>query len=172
MNHKRVRRLWRDEGLRVVHSKRKQPLRGAVQVGGFCPIRPNVLWALDFQFDQTADAQDVEAVERDRRTPASAPPSSLIAASTPTRSSPPSIGSRSSAAHLRICASITELSSSRRAVADSCRFNTTTMVFIDPGSRSQNAWIESFNGRLRDELLKLELVRERTPRPRPLLLHH
>jgi putative transposase len=26
-------------------------------------------------------------------------------------------------------------------------------VFIDPGSAWQNAWIESFNGRLRDELL-------------------
>jgi hypothetical protein len=26
-------------------------------------------------------------------------------------------------------------------------------VFIDPGSPWQNAWIESFNGRLRDELL-------------------
>jgi putative transposase len=26
-------------------------------------------------------------------------------------------------------------------------------VFIDPGSPWQNAWIESFNGRLRDEFL-------------------
>ncbi len=24
------------------------------QVGSFCPIRPNVVWALDFQFDTTA----------------------------------------------------------------------------------------------------------------------
>jgi len=28
-----------------------------------------------------------------------------------------------------------------------------TTVFIHPGSPWQNAWIESFNGRLRDELL-------------------
>jgi putative transposase len=39
------------------------------------------------------------------------------------------------------------------AVADRCRFNDTESVFIDPGSPWQNAWIESFNGRLRDELL-------------------
>lgn len=26
-------------------------------------------------------------------------------------------------------------------------------MFIDPGSPWQNAWIDSFNGRLRDELL-------------------
>ena len=28
-------------------------------------------------------------------------------------------------------------------------------MFIDPGSPWQNAWIESFNGRIRDELLNL-----------------
>ena len=39
------------------------------------------------------------------------------------------------------------------AVADWCRFNGTDTVFIDPGSPWQNAWIESFNGRVRDEYL-------------------
>ena len=39
------------------------------------------------------------------------------------------------------------------ALADWCRFNGTDTVFIDPGSPWQNAWIESFNGRLRDEFL-------------------
>ena len=29
-------------------------------------------------------------------------------------------------------------------------------MFIEPGSPWQNAWIESFNGRLRDELLNSE----------------
>jgi putative transposase len=38
-------------------------------------------------------------------------------------------------------------------VADWCRFNGTGTVFIDPGSPWQNAWIESFNGRMRDEHL-------------------
>ena len=41
------------------------------------------------------------------------------------------------------------------AIADWCRFNHVDAVFIDPGSPWQNAWIESFNGRLRDELLNL-----------------
>lgn len=39
------------------------------------------------------------------------------------------------------------------AVADWCRFNNVNTIFIDPGSPWQNAWIESFNSRLRDELL-------------------
>jgi len=38
-------------------------------------------------------------------------------------------------------------------VADRCRFNGTDTDFIDPCSPRQNAWIESFNGRLRDEIL-------------------
>lgn len=41
------------------------------------------------------------------------------------------------------------------AVADWCRFSSVSTVFIDPGSPWQNAWIESFNGRFRDELLNL-----------------
>jgi putative transposase len=43
------------------------------------------------------------------------------------------------------------------AVADWCRFNATDITFIDPGSPWQNAWIESFNGRLRDEYLNGQL---------------
>ena len=39
------------------------------------------------------------------------------------------------------------------AVADWCLFNGVGSIFIDPGSPWQNAWIESFNGRLRDEFL-------------------
>ena len=39
------------------------------------------------------------------------------------------------------------------AVADWCRFNGVGSCFIDPGSPWQNAWIESFNGRLRYEFL-------------------
>ena len=39
------------------------------------------------------------------------------------------------------------------AVHDWCRFNSAGSLFIDPGSPWENAWIESFNGRLRDELL-------------------
>ena len=60
VNRKRVRRLWRDEGLRVPARKRKRASRGPVVVGAFCPVRPNVLWAKDFQFDQTADGRNLK----------------------------------------------------------------------------------------------------------------
>ena len=58
VNNKRIRRLWRDEGLRVPQRRRKKRLTGiGVQVGAMSPIRPNVIWALDFQFDTTADGK-------------------------------------------------------------------------------------------------------------------
>ncbi len=41
------------------------------------------------------------------------------------------------------------------AIANWARQHDVACVFIDPGSPWQNAWIESFNGRLRDELLNL-----------------
>ena len=40
-------------------------------------------------------------------------------------------------------------------MADWCDETGTASVFIDPGSPWQNAWIESFNSRFRDELLNL-----------------
>jgi len=43
------------------------------------------------------------------------------------------------------------------AVADWCRFSLTGSVFIEPGAPWQNAFVESFNGKLRDELLAIEL---------------
>jgi len=47
--HKRIHRLWIAEGLRVPYRKRKKPLRSIGRpVGAACPIRPNVVWALDF----------------------------------------------------------------------------------------------------------------------------
>jgi hypothetical protein len=58
VNKKRVHRLWREEGLRVPYRKRKKPLRGiGVAMGAFCPLHPNVVWAMDFQFDQTTDGR-------------------------------------------------------------------------------------------------------------------
>ena len=61
VNNKRIRRLWRDEGLRVPQKRRKKRLIGiGAHVGAMCPIRPDALWALDFQFDTTTDGRTVK----------------------------------------------------------------------------------------------------------------
>jgi len=58
VNDKRIQRLWRDEGLKVPYRKRKKPHRGiGTAVGAMCPVAPNALWALDFQFDTTVDGR-------------------------------------------------------------------------------------------------------------------
>ena len=58
VNHKKVHRLWREEGLKVPYRKKKKRLTGiGVQVGAMVPIAPNVVWAMDFQFDQTSDGR-------------------------------------------------------------------------------------------------------------------
>jgi len=57
-NDKRIQRLWREEDLKVPYRKRKKPHRGiGTAVGAMCPIPPNALWALDFQFDTTVDGR-------------------------------------------------------------------------------------------------------------------
>ena len=89
-----------------------------------CPIRPNVLWALDFQFDTTVDGKTLKL---------------LNVVDEFTREYPAIVVGRSIDAD--------------RVVATLDRINTVESVFIDPGSPWQNAWIESFNGRLRDESL-------------------
>lgn len=61
LSHKKIQRLWREEGLKVPYKKRKRPLRGiGVRVGAMCPTAHDVIWAMDFQFDQTADGRQLK----------------------------------------------------------------------------------------------------------------
>jgi transposase InsO family protein len=56
-----IRRLWRDEGLPVPQRRKKNRLTGiGVAVGVMSPIRPNVIWAMDFQLDTTADGRTLK----------------------------------------------------------------------------------------------------------------
>lgn len=154
INDKRVQRLWREEGLKVPYRKRKKPHRGVgTAVGAMCPIAPNALWALDFLFDTTVDGRTLKL---------------LNIVDEFTRECPAIVVGRNCDAD-KVVAILDRLAVERgapaylrfdngpefiaRAVADWCRFNGVHTVFIDPGSPWQNAWIESFNGRLRDELL-------------------
>jgi putative transposase len=154
INNKRVHRLWREEGLKVPYRKRKKPHRGiGTAVGAMCPIAPNALWALDFQFDTTVDGRilkllnivdeftrECPALVVDRHCDADKVVATLDKVA----------GVRGAPAFVRFDNGPEFIA---RAVADWCRFNGVDTVFIDPGSPWQNAWIESFNGRLRDEFL-------------------
>ena len=58
VNHKRVQRLWREEGLqRPVSRKRKRARPADGSVRRHRAEHPHQVWAMDFQFDATADGR-------------------------------------------------------------------------------------------------------------------
>ncbi len=59
VNRKKVQRIWREEGLRVPARRRKRQRLGTstVPVDRLRAQAPDEVWALDFQFDQTADGK-------------------------------------------------------------------------------------------------------------------
>ena len=59
VNKKRMHRLWHEEGLQVrVHSPRKRA--GVSSVPQIPADAPQVVWALDFQFDSTVDGRAIK----------------------------------------------------------------------------------------------------------------
>ena len=160
LNRKRTQRLWREEGLRVPARRRKRQRLGesTVPAARLASERPDQVWALDFQFDQTADGRILKllhvvdeftrealAIECQRRIDADATVAvldGLVAA----RGTAPG--------HIR-CDNGPELTAN--AIRDWCRFSKAGSAYIEPGSPWQNPYVESFGSRVRDELLSVEL---------------
>jgi transposase InsO family protein len=57
VNHKRIQRLCRDEGLRILKRAKKRSRVGSSATDGtkLRATHPNHVWALDYQFDQTTN---------------------------------------------------------------------------------------------------------------------
>jgi len=109
------------------------------------PIRPNVIWAMDFQFDTTADGRILKmlnvideftrealAIEVDRSIDADGVVNALDRL----------VLARGAPHYVRFDNGPEFVAN---VVSDWCRFNSAGSLFIDPGSPWQNAWIESFN---------------------------
>jgi len=156
VNRKRVRRLWREEGLRVPARKRKRAPRGPLVVGAFCPIRPNVLWAMDFQFDQTADGRNLKLlniIDEFTREALATDVERSITADMLVATLERLINLKGTPQYLRFDNGPEFVAG---VVADWAKDRHITLVFAEPGCPWQNGWVESFNGRLRDELLNGE----------------
>ena len=67
---------------------------------------------------------------------------------------PPTVAERGTAPRFIRCDNGPELTAN--ALRDWCRFTGAGTSYIDPGSPWQNPYVESFGGRLRDELLAVE----------------
>ena len=67
VNHKRVERIWREEGLKI---PKKQPKRGRLYLNdGSCirlrPLYPNHVWSYDFVADKLVGRQRHTHAHRD-----------------------------------------------------------------------------------------------------------
>lgn len=61
-NHKRVQRLWREEGLRVPQRRRRKRLGTSTTTDAPVADAPDRVWAVDFQFDATTDGRPIKMV--------------------------------------------------------------------------------------------------------------
>jgi len=160
LNIKRTRRVWREEGLRVPRKRRKRLRLGqsTVPADRLRAECPDHVWAIDFQWDQTADGHNLKllhvvdeftrealAIECHRRIDADHTVDILDRL----------VAERGTAPGFVRCDNGTELTAN--ALRDWCRFSRAGSAYIDPGSPWQNAYVESFGGRIRDELLAVEL---------------
>jgi putative transposase len=159
INHKRVERIWREEGLKVPH---KQPKRGRLWLGdGSCvrlrPTHPNHVWSYDFVMARTHDGRPIKI---------------LTVIDEYTRQCLAIVADR----HLRaddVLFCLTDLfvnygtpeyirsdnggEFTAKAVRQWLSRLAVQTLYIESGSPWENGYNESFNGKLRDELLNGEI---------------
>jgi putative transposase len=62
VNHKKIQRLWREEGLRVPPRRRRKRHGTSTAPDTVTADAPNRVWAVDFQFDVTTDGRPIKIV--------------------------------------------------------------------------------------------------------------
>ena len=152
VNLKKIHRLWREEGLQVrAHSPRKR-----AGVSSIPPIEadaPNVVWAIDFQFDSTVDGKAIKIASMiDEHTRVSL--LNLVERSITAERLVDELKKVFAAAGgpprvLRMDNGPEFIS---QALQQFCNYRV-GMSFIPPGTPWNNGHIESFNNRLRKECL-------------------
>ena len=153
MNQKRFRRLYREEGLAVrKRGGRKRALGMRAPLG--LPSRPNERWSLDFVSDCLTGGRRfrILAIVDDctRECLALVADTSLSGARV-ARELDAVIAQRRAKPRTCVSDNGTELTS--MAILKWSKATGVDWHYIQPGKPQQNAFVESFNGRLRDELL-------------------
>ena len=159
VNHKRVERIWRQEGLKV---PKKQPKRGRLWLNdGSCvrlrPTHRNHVWSYDFVMDRTHDGRPIKVLtlidEYSRQCLALVVDRSIK-----------SDDVLHTLSNLFLIYGIPENIRSdngpeftAKAVRRWLERIGVKTAFIEPGSPWENGYNESFNGKLRDELLNAEI---------------
>ena len=158
VNRKRVYRLWRTEGLKVPRKQRKKRRLGSS--ANSCVRRPAAhkdhVWAWDFLHDRTSDGRPLKwftlvdeytreclALEVERGLTAKAV-SAVLAGVVRERGAP---------AHIRSDNGPEFIAQGLRAWMSGAGLET---LYIEPGAPWENGYRESFNSKVRDELLNAE----------------
>jgi putative transposase len=159
VNHKRVERIWREEGLKV---PKKQPKRGRLWLhDGSCvrlrPTHRNHVWSYDFVADRTHDGRPIKiltvideysreclAIVVERRLQSDDVLSCLTELFV--KHGPPEYIRSDNGSEF-----------TARAVRQWLARIGVQTLYIEPGSPWENGYNESFNGKLRDERLNGEI---------------
>ncbi|HJT78792.1 MAG TPA: IS3 family transposase, partial [Gemmataceae bacterium] len=158
VNRKRVHRLGRQQGLKVPRKQRKKRRRGSS--ANRCVRRPaehkDHVWAWDFLHDRTSDGRPLKwftlvdeytreclALEVGRGMTAQAVGAVLAAV----------VRGRGAPLHIRSDNGPEFIAKTIRAWVASAGLET---LYIEPGAPWENGYAESFNSKVRDELLNAE----------------
>lgn len=156
INHKKVRRLWREEGLcRKRKSRRQRCAKPQVKTQA---LFKDHVWALDFQFDQTTDGRVLKFLnivdEFTRESLVS------IASRTLTNNDVKHVMAdliEARGCHPQFLRSDNGKEFTANELVTWLQDTGVTNAFITPASPWQNGKVESYNGIFRDELLNMEL---------------
>lgn len=159
VNHKRVERMWRQEGLKV---PRKQPKRRRLWLNdGSCirlrPEYPKHVWSYDFMADRTSNGKPMRIlniIDEFSRECLSVRIDRKLSSYDVIEQLAELFVERGTPDYLRSDNGSEFTAEAIRGWLGRLGVKT---LFIEPGSPWENGYIESFNGKMRDELLNGEI---------------
>jgi putative transposase len=159
VNHKRVERMWRQEGLKV---PQKQPKRGRLWLNdGSCvrlrPTHRNHVWSYDFVADRTRDGRAIKiltVIDEYSRESLAIVVARKIKSDDVLHCLTDLFVKYEPPEHIR---SDNGPEFTAKAVRNWLGRIGVKTLFIEPGSPWENGYNESFNGKLRDEVLNREI---------------
>jgi putative transposase len=159
VNHKRVERIWRQEGLKV---PKRQPKRGRLWLNdGSCirkrPEYRHHVWSYDFVYERTHDGRALRlltVIDEYSREALAIEVGRKLNSQDVLRTLARLFIRHGTPKYIRSDNGSEFTAKAVRKWLGRLRVKT---LFIEPGSPWENGYIESFNGKLRDELLNREL---------------
>lgn len=158
INHKRVERIWREEGLKV---PRKQPKRKRLWLESSSvrmrPEHPNHVWSYDFVEDKTSDKRKLRVlnvIDEFSRECLAMEVGRKLNSNNVIECLGRLFIDRAIPENIRSDNGSEFTAKSVRRWMNELGVNT---LFIEPGSPWENGYIESFNGKFRNELLNGEI---------------